>query len=158
GRRWCSGWRCPRGPPSPCSAGSVTGLAAGGPASRPPGDRSPLFGGASPMTQSPRRASDAPASTDTPPPEMDGQFPGSAGGKTEAGQPGGASQATPRPADLGSAEADRKALESLPLPLVLQLEQACGRFEDSWRTAGGGTAPRIEDHLAPAAGQQDQAP
>jgi eukaryotic-like serine/threonine-protein kinase len=110
------------------------------------------------MTQSPRRPSNALASTDTPPPEMDGQFPGIAGGKTEAGQPGGASQATPRPVDLGSAEADREMLESLPLPLVLQVEQACGRFEDSWRTAGGGTAPRIEDHLAPAAGQQDQAP
>ena len=46
-------------------------------------------------------------------------------------------------------EADRKELDALPLPLILQLDEACGRFETAWQSAAaGGTAPRIEDYVA----------
>jgi eukaryotic-like serine/threonine-protein kinase len=105
------------------------------------------------MTQSPQRAPDALAPADTPPPETDLPSSVVACRKTEAGQPEGGS-----PPPLASAEADRKTLESLPLPLVLELEQACSRFENAWRTPGVGAGPRIEDHLTPAEGRECPAP
>jgi len=58
---------------------------------------------------------------------------------------------------LASAEAECKAIESLPLPLVLELEQACGRFENAWQTAGS-TRPSIEDYLTPEPQQECQPP
>src|SRR5262249_53780015 len=105
------------------------------------------------MTQSPQRAPVASAPADTPPPGNDVPTPILAGQKTEPAQPAG-----PHAAPASTAE-DREALESLPLPLVLQLEQACGRFEDAWQATGGGsTGPRIEDYLAPAPGRECPAP
>jgi WD40 repeat protein/serine/threonine protein kinase len=42
--------------------------------------------------------------------------------------------------------ANGEGLESLPLPLLLRLEEACSRFEGAWQAAGT-EGPRVEDYL-----------